>query len=148
MNSTLFVSYLHLNPNSAQRQKGPKSLNKQQIQIQQYQSRGSHTFETQEPNSIQTHIYLKIPSISSSSKPKAKQKRRSDFGATKPIALSLHSQSQEFATRREGGTRATCSQPLQLSSAQIKIFGIVLLRFFFFFLVCKCVLILKIKLES
>ena len=147
MNSTLFASYLHLNPNSAQRQRGPKSLNKQQIQKQQYQSRGSHTFETQEPNSIQTHIYLKIPSISSSSKPKAKQKRRSDFGATKPIALSPLSVT---GVRYAEGGRDTChllvAFAAQLSSNQN-------LRYcappiFFFFLVCKCVLILKIKLES
>ena len=134
MNSTVFASYLHLNPNSAQRQRGPKSLDKQQIQKQQYQSKGSHTFETQEPNSIQTHIYLKIPSISSSSKPKAKQKRRSDFGATKPIALSPLSVT---GVRYAEGGRDTChllvAFAAQLSSAQIKIFGIVLLRFFFFF---------------
>lgn len=131
MNSTLFASFLHLNPNSAQRQKGPKSLNKQQIQMQQYQSRGSHTFETQEPNSIQMHIYLKIPSISSSSKPKAKQKRRSDFGATKPIALSPLSVT---GVRYAEGGRDTCHL-LVAFAAQLKSKSSVLCSsdFFFFF---------------
>lgn len=139
------VSYPHLNPNSAQRQKGPKSQNKQQIQIQQYQSRASPTFKTQEPNSIQTHIYLKIPSISSSSKPKAKQKEdQTSELQSSSLFLSTLSYRSSLRGGREGHVPLARSR---CSSAQIKIFGIVLLQFFFFFW-CKCVLILMIKLES
>ena len=142
-----FVSYLHLNPNSAQRQKGSKSQNKQQIQIQQYQSSASHTFKTQRAQfNSDAYIYLKIPSISSSSKPKAKQKEDQTSELQNPSlffsTLSHRSSLHGGRERHVPLARSRCS------SAQLKSKSSVLCSSKFFFFGVKCVLILMIKLES
>lgn len=118
------MKYLLSSSKFGPKTKGPQIPNAQQIQIQiqQYQSRGSHAFKTQEPNSnAYISKYHRFP--------RAQNLDQISELQNPSLFLSILSHRSSLRGGREGHVPLARSR---CSSAQIKIFGIVLLQFFFF----------------